>query len=208
MFCVNVLCTCGMMVSLDLRSCRPISDIFTPSMRISPAAASSNLKRHSVMEDLPAPVRPTIPICTQTHTRRHDDGEATLLMIHLAYKRPHHSHLLSSFDVQCELLQDEVQTLPVPDAVVVEIHIPLHGPFRWGLLVLHFPGGLWTLTEHFCLGKLSEQLISLLGFQQSWFVYHCKSSEIWNSVCAESPRAAKHLFHITDTLDAPNKGFD
>lgn len=63
------LCTCGMMVSLDLRSCRPISAIFTSSTVISPAAASSSLKRQSVMEDLPAPVRPTIPICAGTHTQ-------------------------------------------------------------------------------------------------------------------------------------------
>lgn len=56
-----------MMVSLDRRSCRPISDIFTLSMVISPPAASSNLKRQSVIEDLPAPVRPTIPICAETH---------------------------------------------------------------------------------------------------------------------------------------------
>lgn len=55
-------CTCGMMVSLERRSCSPISAIFTLSTVISPAAASSSLKRHSVMDDLPAPVRPTIPI--------------------------------------------------------------------------------------------------------------------------------------------------
>lgn len=66
----------------------------------------------------------------------------------------------------------------------MELHVPHHGPFRWGLLILHFPGGLWTQTQHFCLGKLSEQLISLLGFQQSWFVYHWKSSESWSAVCA------------------------
>lgn len=57
------------MVSLDLRSCSPISAIFTSSMVISPAAASSNRKRQRVMEDFPAPVRPTMPIWTEKQTR-------------------------------------------------------------------------------------------------------------------------------------------
>ena len=40
-----------------------MSDIDNPSMRIEPAAASMILYMATVMEDLPAPVRPTIPIC-------------------------------------------------------------------------------------------------------------------------------------------------
>lgn len=36
--------------------------IFTSSMSISPSIASKILKRLRVIEDLPAPVRPTIPI--------------------------------------------------------------------------------------------------------------------------------------------------
>ena len=57
--------TCGMMVSLDLRSCSPIVSIFIPSMLISPPAASVMRNKDNVMEDLPAPVLPTIPIWKQ-----------------------------------------------------------------------------------------------------------------------------------------------
>lgn len=51
-------------------------------------------------------------------------------------------HLLSSSDAQRELLEDEVQSLPVANAVVVELHVAMRGPFRRRLLVLHLPGGL------------------------------------------------------------------
>ena len=53
------------MVSLDLRSCSPIVSIFIPSMLISPPAASMMRNKDNVMEDLPAPVLPTIPIWKQ-----------------------------------------------------------------------------------------------------------------------------------------------
>lgn len=51
-------------------------------------------------------------------------------------------HLLSSSDAQRQLLEDEVQSLPVANAVVVELHVAMRGPFRRRLLVLHLPGGL------------------------------------------------------------------
>ena len=57
-----LLVTCGMMVSLDLRSCSPIVLIFIPSMLISPPAASMIRNKDNVMDDFPAPVLPTIPI--------------------------------------------------------------------------------------------------------------------------------------------------
>lgn len=53
--------TCGMMVSWERRSWRPMSATLTPSMRISPSAASRMRNRQRVIDDLPAPVRPTIP---------------------------------------------------------------------------------------------------------------------------------------------------
>ena len=54
-----------MIVSLALRSCSPIVSIFIPSMLISPPAASMMRNKDNVMEDLPAPVLPTIPIWKQ-----------------------------------------------------------------------------------------------------------------------------------------------
>lgn len=141
-------CTCGMMVSLERRSCSPISAIFTSSMVISPAAASSSLKRHSVMDDLPAPVRPTIPIWLGKYRLIGGVGHFWLA------RRPPEAgpHLLSSSDAQRELLEDEVQSLPVANAVVVELHVAMRGPISRRLLVRHLPGGLWA--ESAALGKL------------------------------------------------------
>lgn len=83
----------------------------------------------------------------------------------------------------------------------MELHLPFHGPLRWGPLVLHHPGGLWTQVQH--LGKCSEQVISLVGFEESWFVYH---SESW-PVCAASVKVVKTLFCLWDNMDASNKSF-
>ncbi|RNA37471.1 hypothetical protein BpHYR1_032270 [Brachionus plicatilis] len=49
-------------VSLCLRSCRPIFLIFIPSIIISPTLFSKSLNKAKVSELLPAPVLPTIPI--------------------------------------------------------------------------------------------------------------------------------------------------
>ena len=48
-------------MSLDLTSCKPYFDMSWPSMRMEPSAASMIRNRAKVREDLPAPVRPTIP---------------------------------------------------------------------------------------------------------------------------------------------------
>lgn len=58
--------TCGMIVILFLRSCRPIVEISILSMRMEPSAASIILNRQFVRLDFPAPVRPTMPICVQS----------------------------------------------------------------------------------------------------------------------------------------------
>ena len=55
--------TCGMMVSLERRSWSPIFPIAWSSITMDPAVASMMRNRASVMDDLPAPVRPTIPTC-------------------------------------------------------------------------------------------------------------------------------------------------
>ena len=57
--------TCGMMVSLERRSCSPIFPITWSSMTMEPAVASMMRNKASVMDDLPAPVRPTIPTCVE-----------------------------------------------------------------------------------------------------------------------------------------------
>ena len=61
-FRINVI-TCGMIVSLERRSCSPIVAISIPSIKILPPALSRMRNKAKVRDDLPAPVRPTIPIC-------------------------------------------------------------------------------------------------------------------------------------------------
>ena len=54
--------SCGMMEMRERSTSRPILEISTPSMEMEPLAASTILKIAVVSVDLPAPVRPTIPI--------------------------------------------------------------------------------------------------------------------------------------------------
>ena len=53
--------TCGIIVNFERKSLSPISDISKPSISILPPEASSMRNKASAIEDLPAPVRPTIP---------------------------------------------------------------------------------------------------------------------------------------------------
>ena len=57
--------TCGITVSLDLRSYKPMCAMFMPSILMEPPAGSMMRNKDSVMEDLPAPVRPTTPTCNK-----------------------------------------------------------------------------------------------------------------------------------------------
>ena len=50
-----------MMVILDLRSCRPSREILTLSTRMIPPAGSIIRNIAKARDDLPAPVRPTMP---------------------------------------------------------------------------------------------------------------------------------------------------
>jgi len=52
----------GIIVIVDLNYCKPKSAILTPSIKIPPDAASSNLKSPKKIVDFPEPVLPTIPI--------------------------------------------------------------------------------------------------------------------------------------------------
>lgn len=54
--------TCGIILSLPRRSWSPIVDMSIPSIRILPPDLSTILNRQFDSVDLPAPVRPTIPI--------------------------------------------------------------------------------------------------------------------------------------------------
>ena len=50
------------METRDRNSCKPILEISTPSITMEPPADSMIRNKARVKEDLPAPVRPTIPI--------------------------------------------------------------------------------------------------------------------------------------------------
>ena len=58
---VDIFHTWGIMARFLLRSCSPSLAISTPSIMMTPLAASTMRKSANVMELLPAPVRPTIP---------------------------------------------------------------------------------------------------------------------------------------------------
>ena len=62
-----------MMVILERRSRSPKPAIFMPSMKMAPSADSMIRKRASIREDLPAPVRPTIPILAKGGEGREGD---------------------------------------------------------------------------------------------------------------------------------------
>lgn len=54
--------TCGMMVIRERRSCSPILIISMPSISMLPPAGSMMRNKDNAIDDLPAPVRPTMPI--------------------------------------------------------------------------------------------------------------------------------------------------
>lgn len=57
----NMVGSCGIMLSLDLRSCTPIEHMLMPSIMIQPPTGSIILKRVCMRVDFPLPVLPTIP---------------------------------------------------------------------------------------------------------------------------------------------------
>jgi hypothetical protein len=59
----------GMIARRERRECRFICEMSRPSMCMDPCLASKNLNSASVKEDLPAPVRPTMPIRSLRSTR-------------------------------------------------------------------------------------------------------------------------------------------
>ena len=57
----NIVGSCGMMLSLDRKSWRPILQISTSSITIVPSLGSTMRKRACINVDFPLPVRPTTP---------------------------------------------------------------------------------------------------------------------------------------------------
>lgn len=53
--------TCGRIVIFSLSSCSSNLEISTPSIRMVPEVASISLNSDNTSDDLPAPVRPTMP---------------------------------------------------------------------------------------------------------------------------------------------------
>jgi len=59
---VNNNGSCGIIPIFDRKSSRPIFEILIPSMTMFPSSDSTSLNNADINEDLPAPVRPTIPV--------------------------------------------------------------------------------------------------------------------------------------------------
>lgn len=64
----NNVGSCGIIARFCLKSLKPILEISRPSILMYPVLASKNLKKAVIIVDLPAPVRPTIPILLKAGT--------------------------------------------------------------------------------------------------------------------------------------------
>ena len=53
--------SCGMVAIADLNVCKPKFCVSKPSIEMLPDVGSTNLNKAAPIEDLPAPLRPTIP---------------------------------------------------------------------------------------------------------------------------------------------------
>lgn len=125
-----------------------------PSIRISPSAASRMRNRQRVMDDLPAPVRPTIPTCMARGEgvvgeagRPHGASlepprlYPTQTQAH-TQACPPHTYLLTTVHVHIQLLQHQVQARPVPHRVIPELYLPVRGPAFGRPAALYHPRGL------------------------------------------------------------------
>ena len=132
-------------------------------MRISPSAASRMRNRQRVMDDLPAPVRPTMPTwrgwgCHQgggwgvvSRAGRLQDfpgrpsRPTSRLGAHrlmLPRHKPNPTHLLTTVHLKTQVLQHQLQARPVAHRVIPELHLATRGPACWWAVALHHPGGL------------------------------------------------------------------
>lgn len=76
----------------DLKSCRPISAMLTPSIVMLPSAASIKRNSESDNEDFPAPVRPTTPTCKEnTQLNQQQDSKANYVYYLQLFKLINHS---------------------------------------------------------------------------------------------------------------------
>lgn len=131
-------CTCGMIVSLFLRSCRPIEEISTLSMRMRPPAASIIRNRQLVKLDFPAPVRPTMPIWMQRERSREANVWVPVLREqHLFLTEFQNTNLLSAFNVTGDSMEHQIQSRSVADLVVVKAQPSFLGPVLWRPIVCY-----------------------------------------------------------------------
>ncbi len=131
---VNSTGSCGMIDIFWRRSCRPISEVNTPSTKILP---SGSIKRNSaeIRELFPAPVRPTIPTWP-TQSRTHQctvltDSRDALELWRL-------THLLSGSEHGWDVLEDDGSIRTVGEVDLVEGYQALIGPVGRGAF-LGFP---------------------------------------------------------------------
>lgn len=59
------------------------------------------------------------------------------------------THLLSTVHSEVQILQHQIEALPVPHRIIDELQLPPGRPVCWGSLILDYPGGLReTETPH------------------------------------------------------------
>ena len=85
-------------MSFFLKSCRPMESIGTPSITIRPPVDSSIRNSDNVIDDLPAPVRPTMPTCNMCNEHNSDIIREDLKMVN---KYPHKCNQVLHFSMGC-----------------------------------------------------------------------------------------------------------
>ena len=129
-----------MMVRRERRSCSPMVAISTPSITILPPALSRIRNNAKAREDLPAPVRPTMPIYEiQGHQSLQTPRESEQCSCTGST-----AYLLPSFKCAADVSQHQRKLIPVPEVKLLERYLPLLGPFQGGTVRWNDPIGLHT----------------------------------------------------------------
>ena len=121
----------GMMEILDRRSCNPMLLVSIPSIKIFPSG-SLNRKRAEISDDLPAPVRPTIPIFLYDQMV---SSFYTTCFIYVLYV----IHLFFCIDQKGDVLQNRAFDVGcVTEWHVVKLDLSIQWPIFWRFFIFNW----------------------------------------------------------------------
>lgn len=138
--------TCGIIVSPLRRSCRPIAWMATSSIEMEPLADSIMRNSDSVSEDLPAPVRPTMPTCVPETMKDNYPGICT--QFHESAKsRSESPYPFSRVEHARDSFEHEVQARTIASAVILYDNLSIS----------------WPICRRLCLRDIPERLQDDIG---------------------------------------------